>query len=175
MNFLKKIFNKYPVLISLMILSAIYSTFKSLDFTVKNMDSNNNKKFTVEDGKQAILHIKAKYGVAMAQIIERMFRWETRHFKSGQFVNTGSAGMEIGKWSNLPKDKIESYVYKANDADLSDGIDSFIVWKHPKYAAEYLAEYIKRNGGNWARWNTTNPEKQKLYASKVNTIKTQFV
>lgn len=133
------------------------------------------KNFNEDDGKLAIISVKDKYGIDMARIVERMFRWETAHFKSGQYRNTGSAGMEIGKWSNLPKDQIESGTYDAHDADPTDGIDKFIIWKHPKYAALYMADYIKRNGGNWARWNSTNPDKQTAYRNKVNTITPKFV
>lgn len=131
--------------------------------------------FTEADGEKAILAIKAKYGVEMARTVEKIMRLETAHFKSGQYKKTGSAGMEVGKWKDLPKELISTQTVKMEDADKSDGIDEFIVWKSPTSFAIYLAEYIKRYNGNWARWNTTNAEKQRKYAAIVNSIKTKFV
>lgn len=139
------------------------------------MVSKKDKAFTPEDAKTAILAVKQKYGDQMAKDVERIFRLETAHFKSSQYQKTGSAGMEAGKWKNLPPELIEPYTVDMHDADKSDGIDKFIVWKSPTAFAIYLAEYIKRYNGNWARWNTTDPQKQAKYRAVVNTIIPKFV
>jgi len=176
MNRLIKIYNfikTYPYIFAILLILLYLITRKKTISTINSEPKNHM--FSDKEGKEAILAVKDKYGVDMARTIEKMFRWETRHFKSGQYVKTGSAGMEVGKWSYINKSEIEPYTVKMEDSDKSDGIDEFIVWKHPKFAAFYLADYILRHKGNWARWNTTNEQKQQVYRDKVNTIKPKFV
>lgn len=54
-----------------------------------------NNGFTENDGKEALKVIYDKYGKDMDIIIERMYRDETRHFKSGQYKACGTGGMEV--------------------------------------------------------------------------------
>ena len=134
------------------------------------------KNFGVKEAKEAIEYVKELHGVEMAKLVEKIFRHETAHFKSGQYKRTGSAGMETGKWSYINPNEIEKdEVYSAHDAYTADGIDHFIVWKHPKYAANYLANYIKRFNGNYGRWFSVVPEKQEKYKSLIQKMKTKFV
>jgi len=139
------------------------------------MKTTDTKNYTEEDAKIAILSVKNKFGLDMAQTVEKMLRLETNHFKSGQFKRTGSAGMETGKWSNINPNEIEKNVYQAHDSNKSDGIDNFIIWKSPTFAALYLADYIKRHGGNYARWYSLNTTSQQEYRNKINQIKSKFV
>lgn len=131
------------------------------------------KNFTEADAKAAIQTIQKEYGKEMASVIEKMLRLETSHFKSMQYKLTGSAGMEEGKWKNIPPGATAGTVPMKDNHD--GHIGKFIVWNSVTDFARYLAEYIKRYSGNYARWNTTNPEGQKTYAAKVNTIKARFV
>lgn len=127
--------------------------------------------YTVNDAKNAIISVSKTYGVPMAQTIEKMMRLETAHFTSGQYRKTGSAGMEEGKWSNLP--------YAMDSIAMNDihkeGLERFIVWPSVTDFAVYLAEYIKRHNGNWARWNSLSPFAQAEYRSRVNSVIAKFV
>src|SRR3990172_8354474 len=127
--------------------------------------------FTADDAKNAILSIANRYGVDMAKTIEKMMRLETAHFTSLQYRKTGSEGMEDGKWSNLPypMDSIPM------DDTHKDGLERFIVWKSVTDFATYLAEYINRHNGNFARWNSLNPLAQIEYRSRVNSVIPRFV
>lgn len=127
--------------------------------------------FTENHARTAILAVKQKYGETMARTVEKMFRLETSHFRSEQYRKTGTAGMEAGKWKDLPKNLP---VIKMHDSDKTDGIDTFIVW-NPTDFALYLAAYITRHGGNFARWYSLNSDAQKTYAQKVSAVKTKFV
>lgn len=148
---------------------------KVLNWFVINLNSGKMKNFGLKEGAEAILEVQKIYGSDMARIVEKMFRLETNHFKSGQYKNTGSAGMETGKWSSINPSEVEAYTYKAHDSNLADGIDEFIVWKHPKYAALYLADYIKRHNGNYARWYSLNETSQQNYRNKINQIQNKIV
>lgn len=136
--------------------------------------SKSKKMFTEQDAKEAILAVQKSYGREMASTIEKMLRLETNHFKSKQYQLTGSAGMEVGKWKAIPKDATNGTV-KMNDADLSDGTDEFIKWKSVKDFCFFLAEYINRYKGNFARWYSVQKEGQKTYADKINSVKSKFV
>jgi len=131
------------------------------------------KQFDETDGQKAIEYIQGAYGKGLATTIEKMLRLETAHFKSKQYKLTGSAGMEVGGWQDIPKDSVVGhFVIKDNH----DGhLGKFIVWNSPTDFAVYLAEYIKRHEGNFARWNSTNKAKQISYANEVDKIKTHFV
>ncbi len=61
-----------------------------------------NRKFTLEDATPALRQIINEYGREMAENVEKVYRWETAHFKSSQFTNTGSAGMEAALHSKAP-------------------------------------------------------------------------
>jgi len=147
------------VIVSILILSIIYAMFKRRGKVM----------FTEADAMKAIERVSEKYGAELARIVERIFRLETAHFTSLQYRLTGTAGMEAGKWkdlANLP-------TVTMNDSDKADGADKFIKW-NPVDFALYLAEYIKRHNGNYARWYSTNSEKQAEYRAKLATIKNRF-
>jgi hypothetical protein len=80
--------------------------------------------------------------------------------------------MEAGKWSSQVPKKLP--VIKMHDSDRSDGIDTFLVW-NPKDFALFLASYIIKYDGNYARWFSTNDAKQAEYRRKVESIKAKFV
>ncbi|SAK98269.1 EF hand domain-containing protein [Caballeronia catudaia] len=62
--------------------------------TGPSRDSEQND-FTEEDAKRALRHILDKYGREIAEVVERMYRTETRHFQSMQFRRCGTGGMEV--------------------------------------------------------------------------------
>ena len=128
------------------------------------------KNYTEADGTNALLKIAMIVPKERAQLLERIMRFETGHFTSKQYKQTGSAGMEEGKWSNLPPHTTIPF------KDNHDGhIGNFIVWNSVYDFLVYLNNYIDKYGGNFARWNTTNPIKQKIYASKVNAVKNRTI
>lgn len=129
------------------------------------------KIFTPQDAEAALLRVEREYGKETAQLLERILRLETAHFKSKQFQLTGSAGMEAGKWAGLPA-SVETITLVDNQTKQPR---PFIVWDSVYSFLEYLIAYARRHGDNWARWNTTNPEGQTAYKKKVNAIKNRTI
>ncbi len=142
--------------------------FLVIKYNLFNMDNN----FTEADAKDGLQRIEKIHGKTIAQIIEKIMRLETAHFTSLQYKRTGSAGMEVGKWSNIPTNNINGTFALKDNQDKH--IANFYVWKSPYAFMEYLADYIKRYGGNFGRWNSIDPNKQKLYAQKVNNVKAVY-
>lgn len=141
---------------------------------MKLLESPTTKMFTPKDAETAIKVVKDIYGVDMARTVEKMFRLETAHFKSMQYIKTGSAGMEAGLWGkNLDPKDVEGTI-KMIDNHTKE-LRDFIVWKSPTNFAIFLAKYIKRHGGNHARWNSTNITRQIAYNKRLETIKPRFV
>jgi len=131
------------------------------------MPQNN---FSETDAKNAILEVQKKYGTSIAQTVEKMYRLETANFKSSQYILTGTAGMEQGAWGNYVPKGLPTIPLK----DPKLGIRNYIVW-NPKDFALFLASYIVKYDGNFARWNSTNPDKQLSYKKAVNSITNKFV
>ena len=133
--------------------------------------SGEKRLFTEEDAIEALKKAQIEFGTEKAKILEKILRWETAHFKSKQFQFTGSAGMEIGKWKNLPPNA--PYItLTENKTGLKK---KFIVWGSVYNFLKYLSEYIDRHEGNWGRWYSINPEKQADYKAKVNQVKNRIV
>lgn len=152
-------------------LAKVLEWFKGL-YKRKKMEG---EKFTEADGKEAIKAVQIAYGDDMARLVEKMFRHETKHFKSTQYKLTGTPGLVKGKWPS-PVPTSPTIKMKVNPALEAGGRSEleFIVWT-PKECALFLAAYIKRYNGNFARWFSTNEAKQKKYAEAVNKIKAKFV
>lgn len=133
--------------------------------------------FTDKNAQDALLNF-AKKDKARAQLLERMLRLETAHFKSKQYQLTGSAGMEDGKW-NLKAYFPNGYkTVTMNDnhpAERGQTVVKFIVWDSVDNFLHFLNDYIDRNNGNFARWNSLNLDRQLKYRAEVNSVKNRFV
>lgn len=129
--------------------------------------------FTEADAEKAIKTVKDIYGTATAQIVEKIFRHETAHFTSEQYRRTGTAGMTVGAWRNLPKLPIVTGIGKVNKAGEQSKQTLYYVW-NPKDFSIYLAEFLKRHNMNAGAWNSVKKEKQFEYISKLTGVKTHF-
>lgn len=148
------------------------------------------KQFTENDAKQALEHIKREHGVDMAKTIERLYRWETAHFKSSQYKKTGSPGMEAH--GSAPYYGWHSRFWKINkelqpigitemfenagmsaqggNAQVTDAPKGFLIFPSVYAAMAYLVDYINRYNGNYARWYSTNSTKQQIYIKSLNSV-----
>ncbi|KTC10090.1 hypothetical protein AO391_24960 [Pseudomonas marginalis ICMP 9505] len=151
--------------------------------------------FTVADGEAAIKIIYKKYGKEMAVIIERMYRDETGHFKSGQYENCGTGGMEafgsppyygwdgaifeahpeyapVGTWSSFENKGMSD---QGGNKQVKDKKKFFVVLPSVIAGMEYKAAYIKKWDGNWARWHSKEPSAQNAYKTHIQAIRARFV
>lgn len=154
-----------------------------------------NNGFTENDGKEALKVIYDKYGKDMAIIIERMYRDETRHFKSGQYKACGTGGMEvfgsapyygwdknffetnpefqpIGIWSAYENKGMSG---QGGNQQVTDRKKEFVVLPSVLAGMEYKAFYINKHNGNWARWHSTKASNQQTYKKHIESIKPRFV
>jgi len=130
-------------------------------------------RFNESDAESAILKIADLKGSARAKLLEKILRAETAHFTSNQYKLTGSAGMEIGNWQDLPKQHILGYIII--DDSKKAGLEKFIVWDSVYEFLLYLSDYIDRYNGKFERWNSLDPVLQANYKKLVNSVTARFV
>ena len=141
-----------------------------------------------DEVKNALKTIGETYGVDKAQMTERLIRWETAHFKSGQWKRGNTAGMEIAKgkfsypfgWSSL-KEFSDAALIKPEAYSTYDMIENgtgltktFIKFPSPYIFMLFLVFVIKKRNWNWGSWYSTQAAKQNEYISKIMTIKPRF-
>lgn len=151
--------------------------------------------FNEADAKAALRVIYDKYGKDMATVIERMYRDETAHFKSLQYVKCGTGGMEaFGEpphygWDSsffsqhpdfTPTGIWEAFENKGmsgqgGNKQVTDKKKRFIVFPSVLGGMEYKAFYINKHNGNWARWHSTDTTIQATYKKHLEDIKPRFV
>lgn len=147
----------------------------------KEKKSKRMGKYNENTARQQIEHAFKKYGKDFATMFEKMLRLETAHFKSGQYRNTGTHGMEVGKWSlgsfaqYVSK---ETYSGKEGKTSTNKGgtVKRFVIWSDPIMFVDWFYWFIhnKRNG-NFAAWYSLNPESQKRYLKKLSEISAKIV
>jgi hypothetical protein len=155
------------LLVSIAIIATYFLFFKN-----NEMEIEDKKEFTPEDAESALLTMAGKYNKERAQLLERILRHETNHFRSGQYKKGGSAGMEDGKWFELPKGSYTTYKMKDN---LKGYMATFIKWNSVLSFLEYLNKYIDRYNGNYARWNSLDPTQQAEYRNRVNAVRNRTI
>jgi hypothetical protein len=138
--------------------------------------------------KNALKVIGDTYGVDKAQMAERLMRWETAHFTSGQWLRGNTSGMEIatGKftypfgWGTLDEwasdagidpDEFSTYSMIENNTGKTK---TFIKFPSAYLFALFLVYVIKKRGWNWGAWYSTNAEKQQNYLNKIMGITPRF-
>jgi hypothetical protein len=131
--------------------------------------------FTSKDAEISLLEVKKLKGTEKAQLIEKILRLETNHFRSKQYAISGSAGMEMGAWKGIDESKFSTFQMKDNHLTGEKQMRTFIKWNSVLDFCLYLSDYIDRYNGNYARWNSMNLERQESYRVKVNSIKARIV
>jgi hypothetical protein len=140
----------------------------------------------------ALQKVKDKYGIELATTVEQIFRNETKHFKSGGFASTFSAGMESFSdkqpygWSVVKKfwENNPSYApigiveQKENNSAMLDsrGVRKFIKFPTIEASIMTVAYIINSRGGDGGSWfSIKDMPTRTRYNSYLKTIKARFV
>lgn len=134
--------------------------------------------------KASIQSVKNRYGIETARWVERIYRLETRNFKSGQFIQTGSAGMEKHSnsypygwttpailWDERPDFRPVGFI-KMNENGTGIGKE-FLIFPSVEAAMLSLGEYVKKYGPG--RWYSINELDQIAYVEKLLKFDTSLV
>jgi hypothetical protein len=142
--------------------------------------------------ESALNKVKEVYGVNYAKRLEQLFRNETAHFKSGNFLKTLSPGMEVGAkviypygwsslfefWENNPQYKpTGTHSQAENTSALAKkrGVRTFIKFGSVEASMMTVAHLIKLRGGNFGAWFSKNAVQQLAYNHELDKIKVRIV
>lgn len=167
--------------------------------------------FTEADGKKAVQDLYNKYkdrkwnwiwegsakeievtGKDLMRIVEKMYRLETAHFKSKQYQNCGTGGMEafgaapyygwdsnlfteqpVGTWSSFEGKGLSG---SGGNAQVTTKQKEFVKLPSVVAGMEYKIKYIIKYNGNYPRWfNKSDATAQKTYINSLKNIKAKFV
>jgi hypothetical protein len=155
----------------------------------KTAQTENNPMLAEDDIIDSLRQLKNKYGREKAAMIERLFRLETAHFKSSQWVNARTPGMEIGGgvrtfpfgWSSLYEFS-KAYDYEPNDfstwthpENQTGKIKTFIVFPTVRAAFEFVGYLMNKRNWNFGSWYSLKPESQASYVDTLNTIRARYI
>lgn len=132
--------------------------------------------------KNGLLKVADIYGTAHARRLEQLFRNETAHFKSKQFLAGHSPGMEAAKgatefpygWTSLkqywtinPQYKpigLHSMVENTSALAKGIGVKQFIKFPSVEASMMSVAQLIMIRDGNFGKWFSKDP----LFIEKYN-------
>ncbi len=139
----------------------------------------------------ALQSVSTKYGKPFAARLEQLFRNETRHFTSGNFIRTLSPGMEATAavlpfgWNSLAQFWKENPQYAPtslfsqvdNNSALSGstGMQHFLVFPNILASMMSVAKKIEINGGDAGTWFDNVKADQQHYDAVLDTIIPRFV
>lgn len=140
------------------------------------------KLYPMMEIKLAIKKALKSYDKSIVENAERIYRKETRHFQSGQFLGTYSAGMEKFSdtypygWLTLHKKFWSlSPLYKPTGlktyTENNTGIKKTFI-KFPNFEAGFmtLCAFLEINGNRAGRWYSTNPDSILKYTAQLMTL-----
>lgn len=140
-------------------------------------------KETKEKFANAMKAVIAKYGSDIAQNVERIYRWETAHFKSLKYYN--SAGMEVfnekypfGWGKELtpfikenkkygPASAFEKIVLKEGGTGKNK---TFVNFPTLEGAVMFLGYVMECRGNNRGAWFSHNEDSQTAYNEKTSKV-----
>jgi hypothetical protein len=153
-----------------------------------NLSTNTRGAFNINDAKQGLRAVYSAYGRDMATLIERIYRVETYHFRSGQYKNTGTGGMEAhgpgpyygyspSDWFKQRSDYRPTGLWSAHEGpglsslggnkQVKDRKKGFVVMPSVEAGMMFFVDYVQRYNGNYARWYSTEPGKQAIYRNTI--------
>jgi len=164
---------------------AIFKQRKNIKNSIMGLPLVTDKK-VINEGQivNSLQVVKENFGIDVARWVEKIYRGETAHFKSVQFLLTYSAGMLKFKdvypygWGNFktfwalnPSFAPNGYAKIYVNREKKD----FFYLAFPSLTAAMmtLGYYVKKNGP--LRWNSTDKNEQQKYATLLNQIKNRYV
>lgn len=133
-----------------------------------------------EEIKKVLAEIANVYGQDTARNVEKVYRAETNHFKSGQYKKSGSPGMlkhatdfpygwtvANNLWQNAAFRPIGDTTFNVGGKDFT-----YLVFPDFKSAAFTLAEFIREYGP--LRWNSLDATAQAKYKILLDSIMPRF-
>lgn len=182
----KKNNNKTLLVIGGLTLAGIALGLREAVVTVGERSTNNDD--DMQDVIDGLRDVQNNYGRAYAENIERLLRWETAHFKSGQWRRGNTAGMEATRagfpfgWSsllewatiaNVPRSSFSTFEMRENGTNK---IKTFIRFANRRDFINFLAWFIQnKRGGNFGYWYSLDNAAAARYAQSLRGVVPRIV
>tara|TARA_R110000823_G_scaffold221030_1_gene349543 strand:- start:161 stop:721 length:561 start_codon:yes stop_codon:yes gene_type:complete len=115
--------------------------------------------------------LKGKFSRETIEKIERIYREETGHFTSGQYLKSLTPGLVISiDGKKLGWDLSKYPLVGSVDFTVGGKVYNYAAFKSLPDAMEFLGDYILRHDGNEARWFSTDVQAQNSYRSRLLKI-----
>ena len=139
--------------------------------------------------REAFQSIANKYGVEYARNIERSVRWESGHFRSGQWLKCGAAGIVAANktfpygWTSIQR-WIESEglnlgpsdFYLVHFANTSEGPLNYVAFPSGALGVRFQAWFIHHvRNGNIGAWAGLTTAAQNEYLNYISGVAARFV
>jgi hypothetical protein len=173
------------IILSVVLIALYFFTRKKpyQEFTTENSINPNPN---ANDIPSAFQELKRNFGPEFAKRMEQLFRYETRHFESKQFLEGYSPGMVATKttypfgWASLDEfnraNSIDGNRYAVGRVFVVNG-ENFRYVKFPDFetSLNFVAWFIRnKRGGVVQKWNSLNEATAQRYFNVLKTITTQF-
>ena len=141
---------------------------------------------TQSDDPEAVFKNVAKiYGTEYARNLEKLFRYETAHFKSRQFLAGFSPGMVATKnsvpygWASLGEFVTANPKYKngysLKTCETSAGTKTYVGFPSLEASVFFVAWFLKnKRNGNIGLWNSTDPSEAANYLQNLQQVTAKF-
>lgn len=141
--------------------------------------------FTEKDAIAGIKAVAEKYGADAAAVVEKLYRLETDHFKSGNYRETGGAGMEATGavfpygWSlrdfwTANKHLRPTGVVRRKENQTGKS-KMFIVFPNPTAGILTAAEVLRKRNWNAGAWYSNDESERARYNKVLASIKARFI
>lgn len=144
----------------------------------------NNTKVGEASFRDGLLRLRKEFGLTQqeAELLEQQFRLETAHFKSGQFKESLSPGMEkFGATFPYGWTSLNNFIWKMHPEYAPNGSS-----KHKENATGKVKSYLnfptlyasmvtvlhnaRMNDGNFYAWFSNNSDSQLKYKKRMDRI-----
>ena len=146
----------------------------------------------MEQNLKGLLKVQELYGKDFAQRLEKLYRNETAHFKSGNFAITHAPGMEAfgdtlpygwvqlsDYWRMFPQyapTHLHSQVENTSAlAKASKNPKRFLVFPSVEASMMSVSYLIKLRSSNFGTWFSRNPTQIANYNKVLDTIKPRLI
>ncbi len=138
------------------------------------------------DPQTVFTKLQTKYGTNYARLIEKLYRYETAHFTSGQYAKTWSAGMVATStafpfgWASLDEFLAANPQYKGDfgtvQMNTSRGVKKYVKFPNLESAVFFISWFIQnKRGGDVGKWNSLDAGESASYLAELSRVSARFV
>lgn len=176
----------YKILLTLGLGFLVFMLIKNMKIIPPKTQQKGNRVKGLGFEKESLEIVAQEFGTDIARWVERIYRLETRNFQSGQYLYTGSPGMEsFGEnhpygWTTINRDLWGGNMDHAPVAkmtmeeNVTGKQKTFLVFPDVLSGMLSVAAHISAPGKRPGNWFSNIPEKQEEYENNLLKFSTKY-